>query len=47
MGQFTWHPKKKLIRLKLHPETKDLYGEVAAARLSALASAMEAEVEVR
>ena len=47
MGKFSFHPKKKVLRLKLHPETRDLYGEVAAARLSALASAMDAEIDLR
>ncbi len=47
MGEFSFHPKKKVLKLKLHPETRDLYGEVAAARLSALASAMDAEIDLR
>ncbi len=47
MGKFSWHPKKKLLKLKLHPETRDLYGEVAAARLASLAAAMDAEIDLR
>ena len=46
MGQFKWHPKKRLLRLSLHPETKDLFGEVAEARLMSLAASLEARVEV-
>ncbi len=47
MGEFKWQPKKRHLRLKLNPETRDLYGEVAAARLQSLASAMDATVEVK
>lgn len=47
MGQLKWHPKKHLLRLQLHPETADLFGEVAQARFASLAEALEAEVEVK
>ena len=46
MGELKWHPKKRLLRLILHPETKALYGEVAAARFKSLASALEAQISV-
>jgi exopolyphosphatase/guanosine-5'-triphosphate,3'-diphosphate pyrophosphatase len=46
MGQLKWHPKKRLLKLVLHSETKALYGEVAEARLKSLASALDAQVEV-
>lgn len=47
MGQLKWHPKKRLLKLTLHPETKALFGEVAQARFKSLASALEADVLVR
>ncbi|MEM9582565.1 MAG: Ppx/GppA family phosphatase [Pseudomonadota bacterium] len=47
MGKLTWHPKKRLLKLKLHPETKDLFGEVAQARFKSLAAAMDADIDVR
>ncbi len=46
MGELGFKPKKRILTLKLHPETKGLFGEVAEARLNALASAMEASVSV-
>ncbi len=47
MGRLKWHPKKRLLKLTLHPETKDLFGEVAKARFMSLATSMDAEVEVK
>ena len=47
MGEMKWHPKKRLLRLNLHPETKALFGEVAEARFKSLASALDAEVIVK
>ncbi|MDA8747088.1 exopolyphosphatase, partial [Litoreibacter sp.] len=46
MGKLTWHPKRRVLKLKLHPETKGLFGEVAQARFASLAASMEAEIEV-
>lgn len=46
MGKLTWRPKKRILKLKLHPETRDLYGEVAQARLASLASSLKAEIVV-
>lgn len=46
MGELFWRPKKRLLRLKLHPETRDLFGEVAEARFNSLATALEATSEV-
>lgn len=46
MGRLKWHPKKRLLKLILHSETKALYGEVAEARLKSLASALDAQVEI-
>ena len=47
MGELDWRPKKRLLRLTLHPETRDLFGEVARARLKSLATSLEATIEVR
>ncbi|EPX79863.1 Exopolyphosphatase [Litoreibacter arenae DSM 19593] len=46
MGQLKWHPKKRLLKLKLHPDTKALFGEVAQARFASLASSLNAETLV-
>lgn len=46
MGELKWHPKKRLLRMKLHPDTKALFGEVAQARFTSLAEALEAETQV-
>ncbi|RLJ60379.1 Ppx/GppA phosphatase [Litoreibacter meonggei] len=46
MGQLKWHPKKRLLKLKLHPDTKALFGEVAQARFASLASSLDAETLV-
>ena len=45
MGKLKFFPKKGRLELKLAPGTRDLYGEVAEARLSALAAAL-GDVEV-
>ncbi|MEP5760079.1 MAG: Ppx/GppA family phosphatase [Litoreibacter sp.] len=47
MGKMSWHPKKRLLKLRLHDETRALFGEVAQSRFSSLASALDADVEVR
>lgn len=47
MGQLRWFPKKKRLELALPPEARPLYGEVAEARLIALAQALGAEVSVK
>jgi exopolyphosphatase/guanosine-5'-triphosphate,3'-diphosphate pyrophosphatase len=41
-----WRPRKKLLRLKLTPESVSLYGEVAEARFLSLAASLRAETEV-
>ncbi|MEL7099512.1 MAG: Ppx/GppA family phosphatase [Pseudomonadota bacterium] len=46
MGRFTWRPKRRELELHLTDEAGPLYGEVAASRLSALASALEADLSV-
>lgn len=46
MGTLRWHPKKKLLKLRLNPETADLFGEVAEIRFGSLARALEAEAQV-
>lgn len=40
MGDLRYYPKKALLELRLAPGTRDLFGEVAEARLAALASAL-------
>lgn len=45
MGSLKYFPKKARLELRLAPGTRDLYGEVAEARLNALAAAL-GEVEV-
>ena len=47
MGKLKWQPKKRILTLVLHPETKGLFGEVAQARLSSLASSLDASVVVK
>jgi exopolyphosphatase/guanosine-5'-triphosphate,3'-diphosphate pyrophosphatase len=48
MGTLRFFPKKKRLELRLAPGTRVLYGEVAEARLNALASALgECEVVVK
>lgn len=41
-----WHPRKKLLRLRLTKASVPLYGEVAEARFASLASSLGAETEV-
>ncbi|MFP7571324.1 Ppx/GppA family phosphatase [Marivita sp. S2033] len=41
-----WHPRKKLLRLKLTPRSAPLYGEVAEARFASLAASLGAETDV-
>ena len=43
MGNLKWYPKKKIIEMHVAQGTEDLFGEVAQARLSSLASALQAE----
>lgn len=43
MGKFNYHPKKQTLELRLPPESAALYGEVAAARFTSLARALEVE----
>lgn len=45
-GKLAWQPKKRLLELHLTQDGHDLYGEVAQARLSSLALAMKAEIQV-
>jgi len=40
MGSLKFFPKRKELQLKLAPGTRDLYGEVAEARLNSLAAAL-------
>lgn len=40
MGKLRYFPKKRLLELRLAAGTRDLYGEVAEARLNALAAAL-------
>ncbi len=48
MGSLKYFPKKKKLQLNLAPGTRDLYGEVAEARLNSLAAALGvAEAEVK
>ncbi|MFY0692112.1 MAG: Ppx/GppA family phosphatase [Paracoccaceae bacterium] len=44
--KLVWHPKKRLLRLKLEPERAALFGEVAASRFASLASSLGAKTEV-
>ncbi|MGR3571691.1 Ppx/GppA family phosphatase [Brevirhabdus sp.] len=46
MGHLEWFPKKRLLRMVLDEESRDLFGEVAGARFNALAVALEAESDV-
>ena len=40
MGELSYYPKRKCLELRLAPGTRDLYGEVAEARLNSLAGAL-------
>lgn len=44
---FKWQPKKRNLELRLSAAATPLYGEVAAARLASLATAMDASLVVR
>ncbi|MBW0157439.1 Ppx/GppA family phosphatase [Sedimentimonas flavescens] len=46
-GELNYKPKKNLLELRLTKRGAGLYGEVAAARLTALAAALKAEPSVR
>lgn len=41
-----WHPRTRALHLKVHPDARDLFGEVAEARFNALAQALRATVKV-
>ncbi len=47
MGRLEWFPKKRLLRMIVDRTSRDLFGEVAETRLRALASALDAEVDVK
>ncbi len=46
MGALRYYPKKGVLELRLAPGTRALFGEVAEARLGALAASLGSEVEV-
>jgi exopolyphosphatase / guanosine-5'-triphosphate,3'-diphosphate pyrophosphatase len=46
-GDLRWFPKKRHLDLRLRAAARDLFGEVAEARFTALASALGASYEVR
>ncbi len=46
MGELKFYPKKKVLELRLTKGSEGLFGEVAQARFSSLASAMEAEQKI-
>ncbi len=46
MAQLSFFPKKKLLRLTLLPDARDLFGEVTEARFKSLASSLGADAEV-
>ncbi len=41
-----WHPRKRALHLRIAPDARDLFGEVAQARFKALARALDAEAIV-
>jgi exopolyphosphatase/guanosine-5'-triphosphate,3'-diphosphate pyrophosphatase len=45
-GELRWHPRKKVLELRLSKEAAPLFGEVAQARFKALAAALDAEAAV-
>ena len=47
MGRLDWDAGARRLTLTLEGETRDLFGEVARARLVALAKMLDAEIEVR
>ncbi|WP_425040645.1 Ppx/GppA family phosphatase [Primorskyibacter sp. S187A] len=47
MGQMRWRPKKKVLELRLSKPAWPLFGEVAEARFQSLASALDAQTDVK
>jgi len=47
MGKLIWQPKKRVLTIRLNPETADLFGEVAQARFGSLAKSLDAEAVVK
>ncbi len=47
LGELMWHPRKKLLELRLTPETAPLFGEVAQSRFVSLAASLGASTLVR
>lgn len=47
VAQLRFYPKKKKLELVLQSEAKDLFGEVASARFSSLANALQSEASVK
>ena len=47
LGEFRWFPQKRHLELRLSPEARALFGEVAQARLESLALALDASHDVR
>ncbi len=45
-AELHWRPRKRELRLRVQPAARDLFGEVAQARFTALARALEAEAVV-
>ena len=45
-GEIIWRQKKKVLDLRLNPETRALFGEVAEARFASLAEALGATAQV-
>lgn len=46
MSSLKWYPKRRLLEFRLSKDTRDLYGEVAEARLQSLVSALSAELKI-
>lgn len=47
VAQLTYHPVKKELVLRLHPDAVDLFGEVAEARFNSLAASLGAQTRVK
>ena len=47
LGELRWHPRKRLLELRLSPEAAPLFGEVAEARFMSLAASLGATVNVK
>lgn len=43
LGEMRWHPRKRLLELRLSPEAMPLFGEVAQARFMSLAASLKAQ----